>query len=171
MNDMNIQRTKFTRQDYMALPEGFPAQLIRGQLVKEPAPTPWHQVLVRRVADMLERLAHPDRILFSPIDLFVDDENILQPDVVLLPEGTRIGPDLMEMPVPELMVEVLSPATRKRDREVKTGIYLEVGVAEVWLVDPESRVVELMTREGLVTPAESTVLPGFLRDPASLFRE
>ena len=73
MNDMNIQTTKFTRQDYMALPEGFPAQLIRGQLVKEPAPTPWHQVLVVRLADMLRRLAGLDRVLLSPIDLFVDE--------------------------------------------------------------------------------------------------
>ena len=171
MDDMSIQTEKFTRKDYMALPEGFPAQLIRGQLVKEPAPTPWHQVLVRRVSDMLENLAGPDRILFSPIDLFVDDENVLQPDVVLLPAGTRVTPDLKRIPVPDLVVEVLSPSTRIRDRQVKTVIYLKAGVAEIWLVDPESREVELMTAVGQVDPAESTVLPGFLRDPASLFRE
>ena len=168
---MNIQTEKFTRRDYMSLPEGFPAQLIRGQLVKEPAPTPWHQVLVVRLADMLGRLAGLERVLLSPIDLFVDDENIIQPDVVLLPAGTRIGPEVKQMPVPDLVVEVLLPSTRRRDREVKTALYFEAGVAEVWLVDPQSREVELMTAAGPVDPSESTVLPGFLADPTSLFRE
>ena len=54
---------------------------------------------------------------------------------------------------------------------MKTGIYLEACVAEVWLVDPESREVELITAAGRADPAESTVLPDFLRDPPSLFRQ
>ena len=171
MGDMNQQSTKFTRADYMALPEGFPAQLIRGQLIRDPAPTPWHQVLVLRLADELRAVAGADRVLVSPVDLFIDDENIPQPDVVVLPRGTRIGPQVREIPVPDLVVEVLSPSTRSYDRGVKTGIYLDAGVAEVWLVDPETRGIELMTPLGSVANPVSAVVPGFCLDPECLFRE
>ena len=67
MDDMSIQTTKFTRADYMALPEGFPAQLIRGQLIKEAAPTPWHQVLVNR-ADLLPPEGFPVVGVLAPVN-------------------------------------------------------------------------------------------------------
>jgi Uma2 family endonuclease len=170
MDDMSIQTTKFTKADYMALPEGFPAQLIRGYLVKEAAPTPWHQGLVSRIARLLEALVDVNRVLCSPIDLFVDDESVLQPDVVVLPEGTVLGPHLTEIPVPDLVVEVLSPSTRFRDRGVKTEIYFEAGVAEVWLVDPDTRTIEMRTALGRAEVPESAVVPGFRPEPAEVFR-
>jgi Uma2 family endonuclease len=49
------------------------------------------------------------------------------------------GADWDRAPVPILIVEILSPSTRRRDREQKRELYADAGVAEYWLVDPETR--------------------------------
>jgi Uma2 family endonuclease len=60
---------------------------------------------------------------------------------------------------PDLLVEILSPSTAARDRGVKLERYRHFGVAEYWIVDPESRTVEVWDLKGGRT--EATVLgPG-----------
>ncbi len=156
----------FTRSDYMRLPEGFPAELIDGMLVKEPSP-PWdHQTFVGRLFTRLQDFAGAGRVVVSPIDVFIDDYNVLQPDVLVLDEEALAGPRAEHVPIPLLVLEVLSPSTAGRDRVIKTGIYLGAGVKEVWLVDPKARTVEVVTDTGpeLVPEGEraaSQALRGF----------
>lgn len=169
------ERPRFTRGDYYRLPEGFPAQLVRGALVREPAPAPWHQGLVLRIADELRRIVDPGRVLVSPVDVDVGAEDVYHPDVLVLPEGTRVGPEMERVPRPVLVVEVLSPPTEDRDRGVKKEEWLRAGVGEVWHVDPRTRTVERWTREGSESaePGEtiaSRVVAGFALAPDELFR-
>ena len=58
-----------------------------------------------------------------------------------LPEGNPI------VIVPDLCVEVLSPSTATYDRRTKMPAYLDAGVAHVWLVEPEARLVEVYERD------------------------
>jgi len=155
---------KFTRADYMALPEGFPAELIAGELVKSPAPTWSHQRIVGRLHLALCSLVDPDRVALSPIDVFVDDLNVLQPDLAVAPEP--VPADAPDIGIPMLVIEVLSPSTARRDREVKSAIYLDAGVREVVLVDPRARAVEIVTKGGTTLfrggkEASPATLPGF----------
>ena len=165
-------RQLFTRADYDQLPEGFPAQLVEGFLVKEPAPTYHHQRIGQRIATQLVGLVGPDRTLSGPADVGIDEHNVFQPDVVVLRE---IPPDhVRDVGIPLLAVEVLSPATRKRDRDVKTLHLLDAGVEEVWLVDPEGASLEVHRGGGVEeargpTAIESKALPGFSLTPATLF--
>ena len=162
----------FTRADYDQLPEGFPAQLVEGFLVKEPAPTYHHQRIETRILAHLVALVGPDRAIPSPTDVGIDDHNVYQPDIVVLRD---IPPDhVRDVGIPLLAVEVLSPSTRQRDRDVKTRHLLEAGVEEVWLVDPEaaarSRSTVPRARGGpRRAPLESRALPGFSLTPATLF--
>ena len=161
-----IEMAKYTEADYLTLPEGYPAELLDGMLVKEPSPTGWHQAIVVEICHRLCLLLGPNRVLVSPIDVFVDEYNVLQPDVLVLAESDRTGPHTTRVGVPVLVVEVLSPATAGRDRREKAGIYLRAGVAEVWLVDParetiEVRTAKASTHHGADEPAESRVLDGF----------
>jgi Uma2 family endonuclease len=166
--------TRFTRDDYMLLPEGFRAELIDGMLVKDPAPTGWHQVIVMRIGLALANIVGTRRAVVSPIDVSVDDWNVVQPDVLVLPEDCPISPGDAQVGTPALVVEVLSPSTASRDRDQKVAIYLRAGVKEVWLVDPESESAEVHTAEGVErfepgsTPASRTV-PGFGLSLESLF--
>jgi hypothetical protein len=74
--------TPFTQADYRRLPEGFPAQLIEGQLVKEPSPTEFHQGLTFKLGSAFAGVVGVHRILLSPIDVWIDEFNVLQPDLL-----------------------------------------------------------------------------------------
>jgi Uma2 family endonuclease len=162
----------FTRADYDLLPEGFPAQLVQGSLVKEPAPTYEHQRLVGRLRDVLVPIVGPDLVVVAPADVVLDERNVFQPDVVVLhrmppPESRNVG-------IPRIAFEVLSPTSAERDRDVKRRALLAAGVEEVWLLDPRDRSIEVWSRDGMrrsagPTPAISTALPALRAVPARLF--
>lgn len=156
---------KFTRADYAQLPEGFPASLLDGAFVREPAPTFGHQSFVMGILLRLEAVA-PGRVLSLPADVVVDDWNVLQPDVLVLRPGVRAGRATSPEEIPVLVVEVLSPSTADRDRTAKTAAYLRAGISEVWLVDPASRGIDVVTRTSTTSHAAddeaiSAAVPGF----------
>jgi Uma2 family endonuclease len=171
---VTARETSFTRADYMLLPEGLRVELIEGELVKEPSPTAWHQVLAGRIHLQLAMLVGTRRAIASPIDLFVDDESILQPDVAVLPASAPASPEKPEIAVPLLVVEVLSPSTSRRDRHRKPPIYFRAGVREVWIVDAAAKTAEILTPAGarrFDSPERprSEALPDFELDLAALF--
>ena len=98
--------------------------------------------------------------------------NDYEPDICFfgVAKAGLIMPDTLKFPVPDLIVEVISPSTEARDRGVKFDDYSSHGVAEYWLVDPAAETVELYRlqdhsypttipqREGTL---ESEVIPGF----------
>jgi Uma2 family endonuclease len=101
----------------------------------------------------------------------VDEFYVIWPDL-LVTAAPRARTEA-EAGIPLLVVEVLSPFSEERDREEKVGLYLRVGVEEVWLVDPGRREIEIHTPRGAegfagARPAESRVLPGFRIVPDSL---
>jgi len=164
--------TLFTLADWKRLPEGFPAQLIDGCLVPEPAPTWEHQSLVGRLYRRLVEHLGEARVALAPSDVVVDRLNVLQPDVCVLAREPAL--DSHDVGIPLVVFEVLSPSTRERDRGVKATRLLAAGVEEVWLVDPARRTVEVRsTRESMVLSgretARSAVLEGFSLVPEILF--
>lgn len=168
-----IETVKFTLRDYRELPEGFPAELIHGMLVREPAPTLWHQRLATELLIRLRQVVAAGRVLASPVDVYVNDENAFHPDVCVLREEDAPRPDSRHDAIPLLVAEVLSPSTRQRDRDAKGPAYLRAGVEEVWLVDPATETIEVRTPTDATTyaadePAPSRILPGFAVSYAEL---
>jgi Uma2 family endonuclease len=115
---------------------------------------------------------------------------LLQDVFVTMPEGQYLAPDIAwwsatRRPtlskgaiesVPDLVVEVLSPATRTNDLGVKRELYLASGVSELWLADPDSRTVTRIgtDAQGSVAIGEagilrSELLDGFVLDLADVF--
>jgi len=169
---MPTMTTLYTRALYDQLPEGFPAQLIEGTLVREPAPTYGHQYVASRLHAALVHLVGPDRALTSPIDVVIDELNVYQPDLVVL--ARPADPGQSNVGVPVLAIEIASPSSRKRDREVKRHRLLAAGVREVWLVDPETGVIEVWTVDGVReardgASVESRTVDGFSLTPNELF--
>ncbi len=163
----------FTRADYDLLPEGYPVQLIEGCLIREPAPTYGHQRTLSLLYSALVRLLDPGLVLPAPADVVLGEHDVYQPDIVVLEKA----PPRTEhnVGIPLLAIEVLSPSTSRRDREVKTGHLLAAGVAEVWLIDPEQEVVEVHTTSGVreargAASIASQVVPGFVVVPDDLLR-
>ena len=173
---MSTMSSMFTRSDYDRLPEGFPVQLIEGQLVREPSPTFGHQQIVLDIALEFRRLVGRGRVVTAPADVPVDDWNVYQPDVVVLPAD--LPEDAKDVGIPLVALEVLSPSTESRDRRVKRIRLIDAGVEEVWLIDPRNRVIERYDRERYRDVPQRTsgdeeirsaAVPGFALRPNALF--
>ena len=134
-----------------ALPEGLTAEILDGQLHTEPQPGLRHMLAVTNLsAKLLEHYAY-DRagprgwwIVVEPELHFAPRTDVLVPDLA----GWRRErvPELPDQPysriVPDWICEVLSPATRSKDREIKLPLYARYGVGYAWLVDPKVQTLE-----------------------------
>jgi Uma2 family endonuclease len=90
-------------------------------------------------------------VVISPMDVHLDDENVVQPDVFWVSGADslcKLGEDGHWHGAPDLVVEVLSPSTALRDHGVKFALYERFGTREYWLIDPEGEFVEVFHREG-----------------------
>lgn len=155
---------RFDLDDYMALPEGYPAELVDGVLVKQRSPKYGHQVVLTALTARLVPLVGASRVLQAPVDVVVDRFNVYQPDLVVFERAVAL--EAQPEAVPLLAFEVLSPSSEARDRDVKTPRLLSAGCREVWLLAWADGWVERVTAEGRVRveredELRSTVLADF----------
>jgi Uma2 family endonuclease len=139
-----------TLQKYLANPETTrPQELAYGILREPPAPSFDHQIIVGRMHSALDRhvrrfeLGH---VVSSPVDVVLDLERalVVQPDVAFISrEREQICTDRI-WGAPDLVVEVLSTATRRHDQTSKLDWYRRYRVRECWLVDPVSRTIHVI---------------------------
>ncbi|HZK76366.1 MAG TPA: Uma2 family endonuclease, partial [Candidatus Kapabacteria bacterium] len=127
---------KATVQDYERLEEGAPYQLIGGELIMTPSPTAFHQSIIYRLILKLGNFVEQKKlgvILQSPIDVYLSDEDVYQPDLIFIraDRARGIRKDKLRI-VPDLVVEVLSPSTAYFDFTRKKEMYCARGVEEYW---------------------------------------
>lgn len=144
---MVVVERRMTADEYFKLPEtNRPMQLIDGELIMAPAPVPQHQRLVRRIYDYVSPLFANGEVWFSPIDVYLDDFNVTQPDLLwVASNGKALETDKGLVGAPEWMLEVLSPGTAKQDRTKKYRLYEKHGVQEYWIADPVLELIEVWT--------------------------
>lgn len=90
-------------------------------------------------------------IRFAPMDVYLDDYNVPQPDVFFVrSDNTRcvLGADDYWHGPPDLVVEVLSPGTARRDKVDKFKLYEKHGIREYWIVEPTLLSVEVWVLTG-----------------------
>jgi Uma2 family endonuclease len=117
-------------------------ELIEGEIVEMPAPKLIHQIVITFLLAYLNGLKK-GLVLTAPVDVYLDTENILQPDIVWVSlERKSILAENNIQGAPDLVVEVLSPRTAKNDRVKKFHLYERHGVKEYWIVDPEALLLE-----------------------------
>ncbi len=137
-----------TAHDYRELPDAPPYyQLIEGELYMSPSPNWFHQEIVTNLARIfLQYLNQHDigKIFFAPLDTFLTDLNVYQPDVMFISHERKsiLKEDGVDG-APDFVVEILSPRTAKYDRGAKRDIYGRTGVQELWIVDPELKAVQV----------------------------
>jgi Uma2 family endonuclease len=143
---------RFTYEDYVLLPEDRRYEILDGDLFMTPAPTPYHQLVSRNLEFLLHRHVREHglgEVIYAPCDVVLSKTDVLQPDILFVAADRRsiIGEKYISGP-PDLVVEVLSPATADRDTEVKTKIYARFGVKEMWIADPDAKTVAVLTNSG-----------------------
>jgi len=184
MKVLSIDRSKeWTVEDFQQLEESVtPCELINGELVMSPAPTSLHQIVVGNLYYHLRTwsIKAGGLVLMSPIDLYIDNKNVFQPDVLYVSEqNEKIITERGVEGIPDLIVEVISPSNIFTDRNRKKNKYLSIGVPEFWIVDPGNKTLEVYTPEtGGETPkiylaeegqVTSSVLTGLEFDLQILF--
>lgn len=177
---------KLTVEDYLALPEGGPpCQLIEGEIFMSPAPRPWHQDLLFRVAKAIDNHVSDQalgRVYVAPVDVILDNENAYQPDILYISKArANIVRDDGIFGAPELCAEILSPSNRQFDLTAKRAVYARCGVLEYWIVDPDAKTVSVYSLQSdaaqpvaVFTDAgilASPLLPGFQLSVGALFKK
>ena len=138
---------EYTISDYYSLPDDVRVELIDGVLYDMTAPLRIHQEILGQlhlefascIAKHNERHGSKCKVYFAPVDvrLFRDEKNMLEPDLIVLCHEDNNKHRIEG--APELVLEVLSPSTRSKDSVLKLNKYMEAGVLEYWIVDPEKR--------------------------------
>jgi Uma2 family endonuclease len=142
-----IQPEKMTAAEYLELPEtNLPTELINGEVFRMPAPQLNHQDTVLQTALFLKQWLTDGKVYVAPVDVYLDELNVVQPDVLWIsPDNKRCvsveGKYLRG--APDLIIEVLSPGTARRDKREKFGLYQKYGVREYWMVDFHEQFIEV----------------------------
>jgi Uma2 family endonuclease len=150
---------KLTYDDFVRFPDdGQRHELIEGEHVVTPSPNTRHQ----RIAGTLHALiwnyleVHPiGEVFIAPFDVVMSEFNVVEPDVLYL-SNERAAAALTEAHVrgvPELVVEVMSKSTRRRDETAKRALYERMGVTEYWVVDPRANAVRAHRHDRYMAPA------------------
>ncbi len=141
-----------TIEQLLELPEdGMRHELLDGVHAVTPAPSLMHQRTVSYLHIALHT-ALEDRddmeLLTSPADIVLGPQDLVQPDLFVINKTPgKVRLEWSEVGIPLLALEILSPTTAARDRGAKRRIYQRAGVAEYWIVDLDSRLVERWTPE------------------------
>lgn len=137
---------EYTLEDYYALPDDYRAELIDGVIYEMSSPNFNHQLLASRLHMALFSHILKNKgdcfALEAPMDVQLDCDNrtMVQPDVIVLCDrGKRRKFGIFG--APDLLIEILSPSTRKKDLGIKFVKYENAGVREYWIIDPDQEKV------------------------------
>ena len=144
---------KLTYDDFVLFPDdGKRHELVDGEHYVTPSPNLKHQKvsgnLYLLIGVWLEE--HPiGQIFYAPFDVVFSRYDVVEPDLLYV-SNARAAEVLTSANVkgaPDLVIEIGSPSTRKRDETIKRHLYERSGVSEYWVVDPDLDLVRVYRRE------------------------
>ncbi|MBI5193295.1 MAG: Uma2 family endonuclease [Nitrospirae bacterium] len=179
-----IEKKKYTYEDYLKTPEDKRYELIEGELFMTPSPITNHQRISRKIEFLLEKFVTENdcgEIFYAPYDVYFDDENVLQPDILFITkERLNIIGDKNLQGAPDLVIEILSENNAYRDLIQKKKIYARYGVKEYWIVVPgektidihilNDKIYQLYKTYGEEDTLESQILKGFKMELKGIFK-
>lgn len=136
--------------DYRLWPDDERWELISGEAYNmAPAPGTGHQSVAFALGLEFGRAfdGRKCRVFPAPTDVKLSNQDIVQPDLVVVCDPGKIKPTHIDGP-PTLLVEVLSPSTESHDRKRKLPLYAKSGVKEVWIISPSAKLVEVFVLDG-----------------------
>ena len=142
------EEQRYTYRDYVQWEGDERWELIDGVPYMMAAPRVNHQRIAGRAYSLfLDGLRGKTCEPFiSPIDVRLNhdtgDDTVVQPDVIVVCDPNKITENTING-APDLVIEVLSPSTSRKDRWFKYISYQQAGVKEYWIIDPENRSVEV----------------------------
>ena len=186
--DSKIEKVNWEtfREIELADDDLFIYELFDGEIMKRSAPSLIHQRISRKLLGKMDAYIEEKELgeVFSaPVDLNLDEHNAFQPDLAFISKERSflIEDDDYIKGAPDLVVEIISPGTVKKDRVIKKDLCERFAVREYWLVDPLNKGIEIYIMQEdkyvlhdlqeITGKISSTVLNGFELDLGHIFGE
>lgn len=147
------EKKKYTYADLQTWDDGNRYELIDGAAYMLASPSINHQRILKRLAFQLELYLDGKacEALPAPLDVRLNagqaDDTVVQPDLIVVCDPQKLENGKTCKGAPDMIVEILSPSTARRDLLLKYNQYREAGVREYWIVNPEERLVDVHTLE------------------------
>jgi Uma2 family endonuclease len=187
MNSALKEEEYYTYADYLEWDTDERYELIDGiPYLMSPAPTPVHQEIHAELMRIIGNFLHkkPCKVFSAPFDVRLDadgdDDTVVQPDVLVICDKNKIDSRGC-VGAPDMVIEITSPSTGNRDHGIKLERYLDAGVKEYWIADPESKTVQVyipldhnrvdMQRYNATDVISGTVLQGLQINLQEVFAE
>lgn len=190
MDDLALNRI-YTLADYLTWDEGEHIELIEGEPVRRPTPLRVHQEVLRELfGHLMNHLRGKScKVYMGPLavrlferdnDLPEQVDTVVEPDISVVCDPAKLD-RIGCKGAPDLIMEILSPSTRRHDKARKLNLYQRAGVKEYWIVDPDNKDVQVfLLKDGnyiiqaFGEPGDTlpvNVLPGCTIDLAAVFSE
>ena len=137
----------YTYADYITWEDDPRCELIDGEVIVMEAPSIEHQRISKKLFRQLDLFLEGKKceVFYAPIDVCLsgkgdDDTTVVQPDIVVICDH-RILDEKRCNGAPDFVIEILSPSTKKYNKHQKMNKYMNAGVREYWIVDPDSETV------------------------------
>ena len=139
---------RYTYADYCSWDDGKRWELHEGVAYAMTGPLTEHQRISMRLSSILDGFlrgkpcvpfAAPYDVRLNPHD---GDDTVVQPDLLVVCDRSKITEKCC-VGAPDFIIEILSPTTARHDRLLKFNLYLKTGVREYWIIDPESKTVQV----------------------------
>ncbi|MCD6384156.1 Uma2 family endonuclease [Candidatus Sumerlaeota bacterium] len=184
VKEVTLEKHKYwTYEEYLKLDDERRYEILEGELITVPSPLTQHQRISRRLFTLIQEFVESEKIgevFYAPLDVVLAEDIVVQPDIMFIStERKDIITEKNISGAPDLVVEILSPTSGYYDLIRKKKIYAKYGVKEYWIVDPDTRLVEIYeNKEGKYVTIYSAneqgevisrVIPGFKIDIKTIF--
>ena len=136
----------YTYADYASWDDDVRCELIDGEIVVMDAPSFDHQRVLRDLFRPIDNflLGKKCEAFFAPCDVCLfglgeEDTTVVQPDILVICDESLLINTKRCNGAPDFVIEILSPSTAKHDKHRKLNKYMDAGVRECWIVDPDSK--------------------------------
>lgn len=174
----------YTYTDYLTWQFKERVELLAGKIFRiSPGPSRRHQEIVLEIGAQFHQYLKGEKCkaYVAPFDVRLSPENVVQPDVCVICDPSKLD-DAGCKGAPELVAEIISPSSVKRDLKIKFDLYEKYGVQEYWVIDPlhqtvtqhvldtsgHYKTVKPYALDGLL---KSACLEGFQLDLSTIFEE
>jgi Uma2 family endonuclease len=139
---------RWNYEEYYKLGDDQRYEVINARLLMAPAPDTWHQDWLSNLDVLIKPYVKRNklgRLFIAPVDVVLDPENVVQPDLVFV-AASNLGIIQRRaiFGTPDLVVELISPSSVRRDRYTKMDLYARFGVKEYWIGDAANRSLEIL---------------------------
>jgi Uma2 family endonuclease len=145
------EKTFYTYADYLAWDTDKRYEIINGEAYMMAAPSVAHQAISRELLLQFGNFlkGKPCQVFTAPFDVRLfpkedgSDDTVVQPDLLVICDKSKIADGKACRGAPDMVIEILSPSNSEIPLLLKFSKYLQAGVREYWIVDPETKYIQV----------------------------